>query len=652
MDPVTLYEGVNYSGLAVPVGEGNVRYVTAEQFNDSASSIRITSGFCAVLYEHANENGGYGLSVDLLEDCPDLSVYGFDKLTSYVRVFRIDRDKFTWVRGTTKDGQFVPGHWERKRASGAPAVAALAVVGPSLGPPTTPDEPHTDGPAVREHRGEEERLGPPGEHEGTGWGDGARDHRAEHTPFRLEHPLVSRLLEVVQHDEGDGIYFTVAASGTFKVMHPGVLHRKASACVRHSYRLDSTPGETLPKEPGVIDEVRGGAGSGPGSNPGSGGGVDKPEVNDEYFDVDLRLYDPDGNLFENPDVTAADLVRHRTLRGLARPWSFELSGRSRTYRLNPATFESVTNPRGSLEVRLTETIPSSSGTPLVDRRPLSADVQRFLFDLYRVGEFVADVTPIAPDGDSWQGSLRLVDPDGTEIARSGTGYLRCPIKPAMLARSRDTAHAARLWTLEVLPQAGTALAGTHTVGATVRGQLRVNTETAHSRLDMLFGEDGKNLELVCKDVGDQMQFWLTIHNIAAAETIDMRGLLDDRLPRDPMDPWEPLDVTAETELPIGSADNHYTTDRIPALETTFTFRFKVGSLQTTSISASVVPSEFDPSGAPVVRLEVGVEGQLEVFTTGIADYSLATVAVRDNRLVVEVGIVVDEQGMPKIVPAV
>jgi hypothetical protein len=86
MDPVTLYEGVNFSGLAVPVGEGNVRFTTPEQFNDSASSIRVTPGYCAVLYEHANEHGGYGLSVDLLEDCPDLSVDGFDKLTSYVRV--------------------------------------------------------------------------------------------------------------------------------------------------------------------------------------------------------------------------------------------------------------------------------------------------------------------------------------------------------------------------------------------------------------------------------------------------------------------------------------------------------------------------------------------------------------------------------------
>ena len=61
----------------------------------------------AILYEHANEFIGYGASVDLLEDCPDLSVYGFDKKTSYVHVFRAERDGFVWARGAIRDGQFV-----------------------------------------------------------------------------------------------------------------------------------------------------------------------------------------------------------------------------------------------------------------------------------------------------------------------------------------------------------------------------------------------------------------------------------------------------------------------------------------------------------------------------------------------------------------
>jgi phospholipase C len=107
-----------------------------------------------MLYEHANENGGYGLSVDMLEDCPDLSVYGFDKKVSYIRVFRTERDNFVWARGRMSSGTYVAGHWERKRADGSPAPAggAVAVVGPSLPPPTSPES-HTEGPVVRDHRG-------------------------------------------------------------------------------------------------------------------------------------------------------------------------------------------------------------------------------------------------------------------------------------------------------------------------------------------------------------------------------------------------------------------------------------------------------------------------------------------------------------------
>src|SRR5262245_27103464 len=155
MEPVTLYDRVNFGGVSVAVGEGSTRFSTAERFNDRASSIRVAPGYCAVLYEHANENGGYGLSVDLLEDCPRLSVYGFDKMVSYVRVFGAERNNFVWARGRMSGGTYVAGHWERKRAGGSPAPtgSAVAAVSPSLPPPTTPQESYTEGPVVRDHRG-------------------------------------------------------------------------------------------------------------------------------------------------------------------------------------------------------------------------------------------------------------------------------------------------------------------------------------------------------------------------------------------------------------------------------------------------------------------------------------------------------------------
>src|SRR5690242_8884047 len=178
--PVMLFSDQQFAGSSVPLDEGHTRFIS--DFNDSTSSIRVTPGYCAMLYEHANEFGGYGAWVDLLEDCPDLSVYGFDKKTSYVHVFRIERDGFVWARGAISDGQFVPGHWERKRASGGSDLnGTVAVVAPPLPPPTTPMPADGGGVIViRDHRGEP----------GTTTGDPVvHDHRAS----KIKHVFVLML---------------------------------------------------------------------------------------------------------------------------------------------------------------------------------------------------------------------------------------------------------------------------------------------------------------------------------------------------------------------------------------------------------------------------------------------------------------------------
>ena len=138
----------------MPLDEGDTRFPA--DFNDSASSIRVAPGYCAVLYEHANEYGGYGASVDLLEDCPDLSVYGFDKKTSYVHVFRTERDGYVWARGAMRDA----GHWARKRARGGSDLnSTVAVVAPPA-PPRTAPLPPGEAVVVRDHRGEPQQRPP------------------------------------------------------------------------------------------------------------------------------------------------------------------------------------------------------------------------------------------------------------------------------------------------------------------------------------------------------------------------------------------------------------------------------------------------------------------------------------------------------------
>jgi phospholipase C len=192
---VRLFRDRQFAGASVPLDEGDTRF-TAD-FNDIASSVRVAPGYCAVLYEYANAYGGYGASVELLEDCPDLSVYGFDKKTSYVRVFRTEQDGFVWARATMRDGQFVAGHWQRRRASGEPVNSNVAVVAPPIPPPSAPIPPPSapipgrgapGGVVIRDHRGQpqETKVGPAG----TPSGDPViRDHRES----KIKHVFVLML---------------------------------------------------------------------------------------------------------------------------------------------------------------------------------------------------------------------------------------------------------------------------------------------------------------------------------------------------------------------------------------------------------------------------------------------------------------------------
>src|SRR5262245_46846713 len=153
--PVTLFSNPQFTGSSVSLNEGHTRF-TAD-FNDVARSISVAPGYCAVLYEHANEYGGYGASVDLLEDCPNLSVYGFERKTSHVHIFRTERPGFVWARASIRDGQFVSGHWERQRAGGGSPNSNVAVVAPPLPPRTQPLPADWTGSivVVRDHRGED-----------------------------------------------------------------------------------------------------------------------------------------------------------------------------------------------------------------------------------------------------------------------------------------------------------------------------------------------------------------------------------------------------------------------------------------------------------------------------------------------------------------
>jgi hypothetical protein len=79
LQKVVLFEAPDFAGRSLSLDIGQHRFFAPEDFNDVASSIRVPAGLVAMLYEHADEGGGYGRAVDLLEDCPNLAVYDFDK---------------------------------------------------------------------------------------------------------------------------------------------------------------------------------------------------------------------------------------------------------------------------------------------------------------------------------------------------------------------------------------------------------------------------------------------------------------------------------------------------------------------------------------------------------------------------------------------
>ena len=117
---VLLYENSNYDGrfeLVKPRTSGTGNYSLAN-FNDMVSSVQVPVGMVAVLYEHANEKGGFGNYIILMENCPDLSVYNLSDKISYVTVFPAKKTGYNYVRPKNVNGQIIPGHWKRTSVGG------------------------------------------------------------------------------------------------------------------------------------------------------------------------------------------------------------------------------------------------------------------------------------------------------------------------------------------------------------------------------------------------------------------------------------------------------------------------------------------------------------------------------------------------------
>jgi PLAT/LH2 domain len=135
---VVLYEEGKFAGQSRSFGAGTYRFTSTADFNDVASSIKVPAGFVAVIYEHANESGGYGDYIDLMEDCENLKEYDFNDKASYLTVFSTaSRPGYVYFRNRKINNQFVAWRWERegptKPDNSLPAVSS------SLPPVIPPD---------------------------------------------------------------------------------------------------------------------------------------------------------------------------------------------------------------------------------------------------------------------------------------------------------------------------------------------------------------------------------------------------------------------------------------------------------------------------------------------------------------------------------
>lgn len=445
-------------------------------------------------------------------------------------------------------------------------------------------------------------------------------------PFVLEHQVVSRRLDVERHEGAGGVHFTVAAQGSFEVLHPGPLLRQARASVRHSMRID-VPDIDLPDLPATIDGL-------PSGLPprGSGGQVSHPlhngvQVSIDALIVNLRIFDPDGRAFSAESITVDDLGRFRDRSGKPRRWSYVLNGSSRTYVLVDALNETVGEPEGALNLTISETIASTSAAPLVSTPLFGGGRQRMTFELNRVGTFVANVgTGVF---DTWRGTMRLLDPAGTEAGRTASSELRCAIPLSRLGPSRDAAGNPRLWTLEVSPRGGVAV-GPRRVTATVLGEGRLRTPVLRERIQRIFGPDGTLVTLSGVDSGGYAEAYVTIQDLVAAETLDMHNVLDARLKSQ----GEPTDVVPFQRMRVyrRSADLGYNAT------------VEVGGITTTRIDVAVGPSVHLRPGTPALRVRVDVRGAVRVKWGPL---TLATAHVRGGSVEVEVGIRIEPDGTPR-----
>ncbi len=427
--------------------------------------------------------------------------------------------------------------------------------------------------------------------------------------FELQHTFVSERFTPILQTLGEATFFKVSEEGKFAVHYPGRIFRRATTTFRHTFRVDPIEGQPKGKPFETVTQT---------------------------MPVKISIFTPDGREFTRPEISLADLRKFRDLRGVPfGEWSYKITGESQHFFLDSDLSESLHHAQGTLGIGVTETVASESAPPLIANVRLSAAGQSFTFDLFRVGRFVAEIESFVG---TWRGSMRLLDPDGVEVARTTGRRLRFEVSLPTLNKSRDAAGRVRKWTLIVVPQGG-VFTGEARISATVIGSVRINTEVLKSRIDSIIGKRGSFLEVFGENKNDEALVRLKITDKFAAENIDKYKLLDIPLSKATQDEGvNPQEIKKDVIYTLFRHDESLARG----------IKLELKTLKLSAIVVEIGPGVRLGAAVPAVRLSLEVAGKAKLK---LGPKKLADAKVRGGKLEVEVGLKLSPDGTPQIVTA-
>lgn len=117
---VFFYNDINYTGKFEQINIPSIvatREYSMAGLQNKVRSVIIPRGFVVALYEHANESGGYGNYLELMEDCPDLAKLGLGDTVCFASVFFSKRLGGRYIIAKKVNDKIIPGYWKETALS-------------------------------------------------------------------------------------------------------------------------------------------------------------------------------------------------------------------------------------------------------------------------------------------------------------------------------------------------------------------------------------------------------------------------------------------------------------------------------------------------------------------------------------------------------